>query len=274
MRTLFLALALSSCAAGEPPRLVASPAADGPGARVLGPELKAESDGPAKVYTVAPGRFLPLTPLGGAPCYIPASDAYRIYSLKPGDNFIGIKFDAPANAEPESYSWPKETGPVYILLARNKPSDHAIQLLKNGPPETGPVPNGSPINVKIGQGAIPPPDPKPQPNPAPQPFAGKWRILIVEETADAANNRGAFLSDKELNDYIHAKCSSKPRIVDQDVKDATGKPPKDMVPWLNLAKGKRLPQLYVVADDGNILWQGDLPNTPAATLAVLKAIGG
>lgn len=124
----------------------------------------------------------------------------------------------------------------------------------------------------IVEGASPKPDPKPDPKP--QPYTGKLRLLIIEETEQAANNRGAFFNDEPLATYLREKCSHRPRIVDQDTKDVSGNPPLDIAPWLALAKGKKLPQWFVLKPTGEILLSGDMPDTPAKLLAALKGVAG
>lgn len=129
------------------------------------------------------------------------------------------------------------------------------------------------IDVEAGEGPRPPPDPIPDPKPTPKPYTGKFSMVVIEETTDAANNRGQFFADRELQDYLAAKLTGKARIADKDVVDASGNPPKDLVPYLDRAKGKTLPQVYLVAPDGTVLMEGDLPKTPKELLAVLRKVG-
>lgn len=128
------------------------------------------------------------------------------------------------------------------------------------------------LDVQAGTGPRPPPDP--QPKPEPKPYVGKFRMIVIEETEQAANNRGQFFADADLQAYLASKLSGKARIADQNVVDATGKPPRDLVPYLERAKGKPLPQVYLVGDDGTILYEGDLPKTPGELLATLRKVGG
>ncbi len=128
--------------------------------------------------------------------------------------------------------------------------------------------------ITLNVGGAPQPQPKPFPQPEPSPFVGKWRFVVIEETEQAANNRGQYFTDADLLAYVKAKCVAAPRIADQDVKDSTGKPPKDLEPYLSRAKGKKLPQLYVISDAGKVLFEGDLPETPAKLLQQLRFIGG
>jgi len=132
------------------------------------------------------------------------------------------------------------------------------------------------LDVSSNVGPRPPPDPTPdpKPTPTPAPYTGKFSMVVIEETDVAANNRGQFFADKELRDYLATKLVGKPRIADKDVVDASGQPPKDLAPYLNHAKGKGLPQLYLIAPDGTVLYEGDLPKTPAELIATVKKVGG
>ena len=130
------------------------------------------------------------------------------------------------------------------------------------------------LDVDAGTGPRPPPpDPIPDPKPTPKPYSGKFSMVVIEETADAANNRGQFFADRELQDYLAAKLTGKARIADKDAVDETGERPKDLVPYLEMAKGKMLPQVFLVAPDGTILMEGDLPKTPKELLATLRKVG-
>lgn len=127
--------------------------------------------------------------------------------------------------------------------------------------------------LDCNNGARPPPVPTPDPvDPDVKPFTGTWQIVIVEETEEATAARGQFFSNKELWDYITSKCVKKPRIVDQNVVSSNGKPPTDLAPYLSRAKGKKLPQVYVVGSDGTVLIEGALPESPAEFLKQLKGI--
>ena len=128
----------------------------------------------------------------------------------------------------------------------------------------------------MGARPSPPPEPVPDPKPTPKPdpYTGKFSMVVIEETNVAANNRGQFFADKELRDYLATKLVGKPRIADKDVVDASGQPPKDLAPYLNHAKGKGLPQLYLIAPDGTVLFEGNLPKTPAELIATVKKVGG
>jgi hypothetical protein len=115
--------------------------------------------------------------------------------------------------------------------------------------------------------------PKSEPfRPPPARPAKAW-LVIVEETAEASPRRGALLGNAEVRAYLAARGWGL-RVADQDVKDASGAAPADLLPYLSRAKGQRLPRLFVVGSDRRLLYEGDLPATPGALLSLLKGIGG
>jgi hypothetical protein len=59
-------------------------------------------------------------------------------------------------------------------------------------------------------------------------------------------------------------------VVDKDVVGADGKPPADVVPFLNDAKAKALPMVYLVDLKGKTVHSEPVPATPAAMIALLK----
>lgn len=124
-------------------------------------------------------------------------------------------------------------------------------------------------SLAVSIGAVVPPGPSPAPLP---PIAKAW-VVVIEETAEAAAGRGAYLADRPLGDYVRAK-GWKVRLADKDVRDASGQPPRDLAPYLAQAAGKALPLYWVVDAAGTVRGHGPLPATPAAFLATLRAIGG
>lgn len=118
----------------------------------------------------------------------------------------------------------------------------------------------------------PPPPPPPDP-PPPDPVKAKlWGVVIVEETGDAVSTRGAFLADKALADY-RAAHGQKFRVVDRDVVGADGKPPADVVRFLDKAKAAKLPMIFLVGTDGKEVYSGPVPATAAELVDLLKAKG-
>jgi len=131
--------------------------------------------------------------------------------------------------------------------------------------------------IVVGGGnPVPPgpgPGPGPTPPPDPLPAITSAYVLVIEETAEAAAGRGTFFTDQDVAAWFRANPNWKPRAVDKDIKDpATGKTPAGFQPWLDKVKGKTLPQILVIDQDGNVRYQGDMPKTPADLLALLKGI--
>jgi hypothetical protein len=129
--------------------------------------------------------------------------------------------------------------------------------------------------VTIGEPIPPipvPPNPGPGPQPGPLPPAPITRawVVVVEETGEAVGDRGRLLTDPGIRDYLHAK-NWKTRVVDKDVVSKDGSTPADVRPWVEDAKGKTLPQLYLVGKDGAKVYGGACPRTAAE---LVKLIGG
>lgn len=280
LRTLLSILLLTSAAtASDPKPMIELKEPIGgmrEGVKILGPALAAEQKvDAANPVIVTPGRFFAFTPLDGSPSYIAPNDSFRIYTVAKGGTYIGVKFDAPADAEPETYSWPNEKGPVYVLLARNRVGTHAVQLVKNGPTETGPVANGPAILVQIGVAPQPPPTPpKPPTPPEPQPpvVAGKlWGYVLVEETAVALATRGEVL--RSVNTYCKAN-GLKWREVDQNAVDAFKKAPSDVAGYIADAQKLGVPRVYFIDINGNSLWEGKPGGTPKEWIDKLEQLRG
>ncbi len=96
---------------------------------------------------------------------------------------------------------------------------------------------------------------------------------MVEETSAATADRGRFLSDPGLQQYLGAKHWTT-RIADKDTRDANGKTPADLKPYFERAAGKSLPRMYLVDDQGVLRIEGAVPSTPAELLDLLRKVGG
>lgn len=116
-----------------------------------------------------------------------------------------------------------------------------------------------------------PPGPDPKPDPLP-PIAKAW-VVVVEETTEAANNRGKYFQSPDLHQFFRSKQWSY-RVADKDVQGIGGSPPRDLKPWLDRASGKKLPWMFVIDAQGVEYFSGPVPNTPQGLLAELKRIGG
>lgn len=124
-----------------------------------------------------------------------------------------------------------------------------------------------------GPGPIPP-DPVPDPSPVivQQPL---WGLVIVEETATAAEGRGLIMASgllaKTLSDH-----SWKWRVVDKDVINQQGQVPADVAPYVADAKQKGTPRIYILSDKIKIVYAGPCPtgnNAAADIRALLNTYG-
>jgi hypothetical protein len=126
--------------------------------------------------------------------------------------------------------------------------------------------------VVTGAPAPPDPPPDPPPPPTPAPAVGKLFLVVVETPAGAAT-RGQLFADPALTALMRIK-GHRWRIVDAAVVSADGKPPADVAPYLELARGQMLPQLFIVNEDGRRLFSGALPATADAIADLIKKVGG
>jgi len=115
-----------------------------------------------------------------------------------------------------------------------------------------------------------PPDPIPPPPPEPT----RLTICIVEDPERTTQTQRDVLVDEgwrglamEKHDFLG--------ICPADLIDKrTGKPPPLYAPYLNLAKGKKLPWVILGDDHGKVIWQGSLPDSPAKFLNLIEKYGG
>jgi hypothetical protein len=156
---------------------------------------------------------------------------------------------------------------------------YTIEATANGRIELLIVPTGGAaadvirrtLDVTIGQGPAPPPNPGPDPTPNPVTPSSLWGFVIIEDTADAVAARGSMISDPSLTALMKSK-GYHWRIVDKDVIGSDGKPPADVLPCLNAAKGKTLPQVFLIDTKGNIATQTAVTNA-AELVDLLKKWG-
>lgn len=122
---------------------------------------------------------------------------------------------------------------------------------------------------------VKPPSPPTPPGPTPRPGV-KLKTVVVYESADASTAGGDYFASKELATRWKERSHLPPTIADKDTKDPeTGTTPAKLKPYIDRARGKTLPQLYLVdSTTGDVLYEGPLPNTPAAMLDLLTKIGG
>lgn len=184
---------------------------------------------------------------------------------------IGIRA---GSVDPDRYDPP--TSPAVAVYAKGsgravvsawgvqngKPMKLATMLVNaNTPPQPKPIPPG------------PLPNPNPSPNPPSPVVSQPLFVVIIEETADAVATRGSMFADPTLSAAMKAK-GDKWRVADKDVVGPDGKQPADIARFLNDAKGKGYPQVYLVGQKGETVYGGPLPTKPADLLSLITQYGG
>lgn len=115
---------------------------------------------------------------------------------------------------------------------------------------------------------VPPTPPAPPTPPPVPPIAEAAGLVIIEDTAQASSARGLLLADPKVTGYIFEH-RLKHRIVDISTLVQQGGPPAELVPYLERAKGKPMPYLFVLDAKGATLAEKPCPLTPADFLAAL-----
>lgn len=111
----------------------------------------------------------------------------------------------------------------------------------------------------------------------PKPVTGrKLAAYVVYESENKSAKWAAFFADKALVERWSAKGHLPPVLSEQNVTEGkTKQPPPKLVPYLNRAKGKALPQLYLIdAVTGDVAYEGPAPESPAELLKLLDKVGG
>ena len=118
------------------------------------------------------------------------------------------------------------------------------------------------------------PTPAPTPTPVVPVTPSKLRIVIIEETSDATAGRGAMFADPLLSARMKDKGHSW-RVVDKDVVGPDrNTPPADIAAQLQAAKGKALPQIFLIDEARTVRYAGDWGEKTAADLIALLAQWG
>lgn len=94
------------------------------------------------------------------------------------------------------------------------------------------------------------PEPKPGPVNGNKPdFVPPFVLLWVEESSQRTPEQAAAQNDKTIREAL-AKEGWKLLVVDKDAKDASGRVPENLAPWLEIANRKGLPRLFVISRSG------------------------
>jgi len=95
------------------------------------------------------------------------------------------------------------------------------------------------------------------------------KCVVVYESQDLTPEQAAILASATLRSYLETS----PywwRIVDQDVTDRTGQPPAPLRPYLDRARAKPLPWLMLADPHDSITYEGQLPASDTALIALLR----
>lgn len=116
-----------------------------------------------------------------------------------------------------------------------------------------------------------PPTPDPEPGPGPAPTPGTRWLLIIHEAQDTT-----FAQEQLFAQLRRATELSKHKlkIVDDDATDEDGGTVDALDPWIRRAAGKPQPYLFILDNDGKVLFEGACPADKAAFLKLVKAKGG
>lgn len=122
--------------------------------------------------------------------------------------------------------------------------------------------------VEIGEVPQPEPDPDPgpSPNPTPEPVEDLWG-LIIEESSERTAAQAAVITS------VRVRSQLKPgrwNVADKDVKNSRGTQMPNLVPWIERAKRRGLPTLFLHDGKGRALYEGDIPATVDDTIELLK----
>lgn len=116
----------------------------------------------------------------------------------------------------------------------------------------------------------PQPDPKPKPDPNPQPVPQKLACVVVEESKARTPEQGIVLASPKVRALFKG---SDFRIYDPVADSGQWRvPPTDLAPYVERAKGKTLPQVYLVDEKGIIRYENGLPKTVADFEALVESI--
>lgn len=94
--------------------------------------------------------------------------------------------------------------------------------------------------------------------------SGPVQAIVVEESADRTPAQAAVILSQEVRGMVQSF-----RVIDDDQKV-----PPDLQPYLDAAKTKPLPVLYLVRPSGRIAYEGPLPPDVPATKALVQKFQG
>lgn len=154
-----------------------------------------------------------------------------------------------------------KTGAVELIVVPVGATDEASAIRKT-------------LDVDAGEGPRPPPEP----TDTAFPMDGKFRVLIIEETADRANNKYtpgqvAAIQGVPVRNYLEAKCN--PGVGKKDfyiVDKDTDMTPAGVMWTRAMDFARKGPIPGIIVSNGKTEYRGELPKDDA--LPLLKKLGG
>ncbi len=247
-RKLFYAMAAALCllpmSVADPPAFSAEPA-------VALQNLPAPKADPIRIVVPAdmvPGEDYDL-PVSG----LSVNDLVpgRVLFLPPEATNVRCKLTVVwslAGLEPQIAFRAKLAGNYRIVIVKSLPQEQLMAA----------------VAIVTVKGDVPPPDPPDPPGPGPTPK--KPRCLIIEEQSQRTAAQAVVLSSAK----VRAAFSGGFVVEDKDVKDASGKTPTALQPFIDTATKAGLPYLFIFGDDGKLWKEGKLPAVADDVLALLK----
>ena len=106
---------------------------------------------------------------------------------------------------------------------------------------------------------------------APPPLERFLHTVLVVEEKSGQRPYLSVLKGKLLDQWLKSH-GQQILLKDKNVKDpVTEDVPKDLAPWFLRAKGKNLPYLFFISEDGGLVWEGGVPKTEEALMEVVKS---
>ena len=128
------------------------------------------------------------------------------------------------------------------------------------------------VTVGGEPGPTPPDPPGPTPDPPPPDKLAEMWVVTVYDSATRTPGQFQSMAAPAVSTWIsengHHLCPTPIMAADE-----SGKPPADRSPWIEEAKDKPLPHVFLVGPDGVAKWSGSLPESGAEFLRLLKQHG-
>ena len=192
-----------------------------------------------------------------------AAKTGRMVKIQLTTNAIAIRWVACGDVD----LIPSESGRWAIFLAPTA-GDYRVVVIASD--KVGDLADATCVVTVTGADPVPPvpipPGPGPEPGPTPTPITKAW-VVIVEDTGAPPEARGKFYAHRGLASYL----KSKGWVMRAVSKNSTS---RDTAPYIARAKGKSIPQSYIVDQAGNILYEAGLDYDPVKFLSICRKIGG